>query len=287
MVQGILNGVVMQVVSKEMFSGTRGREMIEESLSDLDRNTTLSQADKNALRSLLHGVEAWNERQESIKSSDREAGGLTMPYETSEEAVTSGSGVQYNGYAHSFAGMGVQFVLFMRLDVGIGLLLQRQRGLWTRLRAAPLSRAVLLGSRTISAAIIAIFILLVIFSFARLVFGVRIEGSIVGFLGVCLAFSLMTAAFGLMIAAIGKTPEATRGVSILATLVMVMLGGPWVPTFIFPLWLQKITVVVPTRWAMDGLDAMVWRGLGFSAAIWPTFFGLFAGVALARFRWEI
>jgi ABC-2 type transport system permease protein len=185
-----------------------------------------------------------------------------MPYETSEEAITSESGAKYNGYAHSFAGMGIQFVLFMGLDVGIGLLLQRQRGLWTRLRAAPLSRAMLLGSRTISAAIIAIFILLVIFGFARLVFGVRIEGSIVGFLGVCLAFSLMTAAFGLMIAAIGNTPEATRGVSILATLVMVMLGGSWVPTFIFPLWLQKITFVVPTRWAMDGLDAMVWRGHG-------------------------
>jgi ABC-2 type transport system permease protein len=35
----------------------------------------------------------------------------------------------------------------------------------------------------------------------------------------------MTAAFGLMIAAPGKTLEATRGYSIMATLLMVMLGG--------------------------------------------------------------
>jgi ABC-2 type transport system permease protein len=208
-----------------------------------------------------------------------------------EEVVTARKGIAYNGYAHAFGGMGVQFILFMGVDVGIGVLLQRQRGLWKRLRAAPLSRGLLLGSRALSAALTAALILVVIFGFARVVFNVRIEGSMVGFLAVCAAFSLMTATFGLMIAALGKTPEATRGLSILATLVLVMLGGSWVPTFIFPQWLQKITVIVPTRWAMDGLDAMTWRGLGPSAAVGPVaallvFSLLFGAVAVTRFRWE-
>jgi ABC-2 type transport system permease protein len=148
-----------------------------------------------------------------------------------------------------------------------------------------------LGSRAVSAGLIAMLILLVLFGFARLVFGVRIEGSLAGFLGVCAAFSLMTATFGLLIAALGKTPEATRGLAIFATLVMVMLGGSWVPTFVFPQWLQNLTVAVPTRWAMDGLDAMTWRGLGLAASIAPIgvllLFSLFFGViAVMRFRWE-
>ena len=72
---------------------------------------------------------------------------------------------------------------------------------------------------------------------------------------------------------------------------MVMLGGAWVPTFVFPQWLQKLTVVIPTRWAMDGLDAMSWRGLGFSAALPPIgvlllFTLLFGVVAVMRFRWK-
>jgi ABC-2 type transport system permease protein len=72
---------------------------------------------------------------------------------------------------------------------------------------------------------------------------------------------------------------------------MVMLGGAWVPTFIFPRWLQKLTVVIPTRWAMDGLDAVTWRGLGFSEVALPLalLFGcaiLFGAVAMTRFRWE-
>jgi ABC-2 type transport system permease protein len=72
---------------------------------------------------------------------------------------------------------------------------------------------------------------------------------------------------------------------------MVMLGGAWVPTFVFPPWLQKFTVIVPTRWAMDGLDGMTWRGLGLSAAYGPMavmllFTLVFGVVAVMRFRWE-
>jgi ABC-2 type transport system permease protein len=292
MVKGILSGAVMQSVSQEMFRGRSGREMVNQSLAELE-NADLPSEDLKALRDLLGGVKEWNERQERDVASGRvmSAGGLTMPYQTSDEAITSGKNVEYNGYAHSFAGMGVQFILFMGLDVGITLLMLRQSGLWQRLRAAPLSRATLLGSRAVSAALIAAFILFVLFAFARLVFGVHIQGSLAGFLVICAAFSLMTASFGLMVAALGETVEATRGYSILATLLLVMLGGAWVPTFLFPTWLQNLTVIIPTRWAIDGLDGMTWRGLGFSSALAPIFvltlFALLFGlVAVMRFRWR-
>jgi ABC-2 type transport system permease protein len=293
MVQGILSGAVMQSVSKEMFSGKSGREMVKQSLAEIESAKDMPDADKKVMRDLLGSVHALNEQQDRAQK-DRQpqpTTGMTMPYETRAEAITSGSGIRYNGYAHSFGGMGIQFILFMGLDVGLRLLLLRKSGLWQRLRAAPLSRSVLLGSRAISAAMIAAFIMLVLFTFARLVFGVRIQGSLLGFLGICAAFSLMTAAFGLMVAALGKTIEATRGISIMATLIMVMLGGAWVPAFIFPQWLQKATLVVPTRWAMDGLDAMTWRGLYLSAALPPIavlllFTAVFGIVAVTRFRWE-
>jgi ABC-2 type transport system permease protein len=291
MVKGILSGAVMQTVSKEVFSGKSGREMAMQSLAEVESNTQIPPQTKEALRSLLGGIEKWNEQQQSAAGRGGASGGMTLPYETRDEAITSGQGIEYNGYAHSFGGMGIQFILFMGLDVGIALLMLRQSGLWQRLRAAPLSKTALLGSRAVSAAVIAGFILFVLFAFARVVFGVHIRGSFVGFLGICAAFSLMTAAFGLMVAALGETVEATRGYSVMATLIMVMLGGAWAPTFIFPLWLQKITVVVPTRWAMDGIDAMTWRGLGFSAALAPIgvmslFTLLFGLVAVMRFRWR-
>ncbi|MDE3196930.1 MAG: ABC-2 transporter permease [Acidobacteriota bacterium] len=290
MVQGVLTGSVMQVVSREMFGGATGQTMVDESLADLADNRGMSAADKNSLRGLLEGVKQWNESRASGGGSVVQTG-ITMPYKLNPEAVTAHNGAAYNGYAHSFAGMSVQFILFTGVEVGIGMLLQRQRGLWKRLRAAPLSRGLLLGSRALSAAITSMMILTVVFTFARIVFHVKIEGSFAGFVGICIAFSLMTASFGLLIAGLGKTAEATRGLAIFVTLIMVMLGGAWVPAFLFPQWLQTLTMFIPTRWAMDGLDGMTWRGLGFSAALQPIGLlllssGIFTGLAISRFRWE-
>jgi ABC-2 type transport system permease protein len=80
-------------------------------------------------------------------------------------------------------------------------------------------------------------------------------------------------------------------VTTFAVLLMVMLGGAWVPTFIFPAWLQRLTVIVPARWAVDGLDAMTWRGIGLTGAIAPMlvmlgFALVFVAIAASRFRWE-
>ena len=101
----------------------------------------------------------------------------------------------------------------------------------------------------------------------------------------------MTAAYGMLIAALGKTPEAARALATLATLLMVMLSGAWVPSFIFPAWMQTLTRFIPPRWAMDGLDAMVWRGLGLQEALLPIGVLLFSTlvfgtIAVLRFRWD-
>lgn len=218
-------------------------------------------------------------------------GGLRMPYTVKEVAVTSGPDVAYNGYAHSFGGMGVQFLLFAMANLGVEMLLERQRGLWKRLRSAPLSRMTLLGGKVVSGTVISLMTLWVSFAFAMIVFGVRIHGSVLGFIGVSLATALMAATFGLLVAAIGRTPASARAVTTLAVLMMVMLGGAWVPAFIFPQWLQQASKAVPVRWSVDGLDAMTWRGLGFSGAVVPIlvllgFAALFGVVAARRFRWE-
>jgi len=212
-----------------------------------------------------------------------------IPFNVDNVAVTTGP--RYNSYAHSFAGMSIQFILFMGIDAGITLLLMRQEGMWRRLRAAPLSRAVLLGSRVAATTLIAIMILAVVYLVARVAFDVRIAGSVPGFAMVACAFALLAATTGLMIASLGRSVGATRGVAMFSVLILVMLGGAWVPAFLFPEWLQHLTEFVPTRWAVDGLDATTWRGLPLQDAIKPTVIllgwsALFALIAVWRFNWE-
>lgn len=215
---------------------------------------------------------------------------MQLPWELRTVART-GDARPYNGYAHAFAGMSVQFILFMGIDLGVGVLLARRLGLWKRLRASPLPRQLLLASHVASGTVIATVLMAAIYTAAIVVFGVRIQGSVAGFVGVVLAFALLTSSFGLLVAAVGRTPEATRGLAILATLMMVMLGGAWVPSFVFPEWLQQAALVVPARWSIDGLDAMTWRGLGFDAAVGPIvvqlgFAAVFVALAVWRFDWD-
>lgn len=217
---------------------------------------------------------------------------ISLPFTVREtEAQSSKIGARYNSYSHSFAGMSVQFVLLMGVDMGVALLLMRRLGMWKRLRAAPLSRSKLIGSRVASFALIALIVFGVVYAVAMAVFGVRIEGSVAGFVLLLVAFALLTASFGLMIATLGRTPEATRGLATLASLLLVMLGGAWVPAFIFPQWLQDISLAVPVRWAVDGLDAVTWRGQPFEAAVMPVvvmlgFTAAFTLIAMWRFEWE-
>src|SRR5262249_55216301 len=105
------------------------------------------------------------------------------------------------------------------------------------------------------------------------------------------AYALTASTFGLLIAALGKTPQAARGVSILAVLLMVMLGGAWVPSSFFPAWLRTITPIVPTRWAVDGFDAATIRANSVFEMFWPVaallgFAAVFGMMAVAKFRWD-
>jgi ABC-2 type transport system permease protein len=216
---------------------------------------------------------------------------LRVPYELSQTTMQARKDVPYNGFAHSFAGMAVQFILFAGIDAGILLLLLRQRGIWQRIRSAPLGKAEFILARVLATSLISAFQLAVIYAAALSIFGVRISGSVPGFLLVALMFCLLNAAFGLMLATLGRSAGATRGISIMVMLLLVMVGGAWVPSFIFPPWLQQASLATPTRWAVDGFDAMTWRGMPFADSLLPVavlagFALLCFAVAVWRFRWE-
>ncbi len=306
LVRGLLAQHVMENVSESVFGGAS--PLLADIRAQVSASPTLPAERRAELVAMFDSIARVQERAASAAPGGSAAGGaasgaasgatgraggggFSVPFSTREVEASSKPDIKYNSYAHSFAGMGVQFILLMGVDMAVGLLTMRRLGLWKRLRAAPLSRAKLLGSRIASTALIALIVFAVIYAVAMAVFKVRIDGSAIGFVAVLVAFALLTASFGLLIAALGKTPEATRGLAILATLLLVMLGGAWVPSFVFPAWLQQLSLFVPTRWAIDGLDAMTWRGLPLDAALLPVgvllaFSAVFAGIAIARFEWE-
>jgi ABC-2 type transport system permease protein len=193
--------------------------------------------------------------------------------------------------AHVFAGMAVQFLLLSAIESGVGLLTERQKGLWRRIRAAPISRPVLLLARALSGSIIAVATLSVLLLFGTFAIGLRPPGSPVGLVIVGLAVAAMSSSLGLLIAALGKTPQAARSLSVLAVLFMVMIGGAWMPTESLPDWLRVFSPLLPTRWAVDGLDIAL-SPRGSLAETLPAIVAIggftlvFSVVACLAFKWD-
>src|SRR5438067_6935299 len=89
MISGILNGAVMQVVSKEMFTGEGGRETVKQQLARIESSDRIAPENKKILRDLLTNVDQLNQQRASDQSSSNATGGLSMPYQTHEEAITA------------------------------------------------------------------------------------------------------------------------------------------------------------------------------------------------------
>ncbi len=299
-IEGLLAQYSMQEISKEAFTGAYGRKAIDSYLEQLDKlEQTPLRAD---LKTLLSAARKLNSQVDSdtepgstteagVNGSEDRKFGLSIPYTLASTPVTARDNTPYNGYAHSFAGMAVQFILFAGIDAGVLLLLTRERGIWQRLRSAPLRGSEFMLARALATTLIGLFQITVIYFVAMLVFKVRIEGSWPGFIAVGLSLCLLNATFGLMLATLGRNASTTRGLAMMATLLLVMIGGAWVPAFVFPRWLQNASRYVPTRWAVDGLDGATWRGLPFDAAVLPTLVLIGSAavcllVAIWRFRWE-
>lgn len=205
--------------------------------------------------------------------------------------ATPGSApARFSSYSHSFAGMTLQYLLFWGMESGLLFLRERQRGIWRRLRASPVSPISVLMGRALATASIAMLMVLTTFGFGWLVFGVSIAGSPLGFLLLAGAVSGLAAAIGLLVATIGATEARARGVCILVILAVSMIGGLWLPSFLLPNWVRDLSLTLPTSWAMRGFDGVTWQhsGLGSVMPCVLMVIGFALGcltLAVGRFLW--
>jgi ABC-2 type transport system permease protein len=169
MVRGLLAQHVMEAVAQTVFTGDTAGRYLGDFRRDVQASTSMADAAKRDLLAMFDSIERVQQRSAtpSEAAASAPAGrtvGFSMPFELKTEEATARPAQAYNSYAHSFAGMGVQFILFAGIEFGIGLLLARRMGLWKRLRAAPVSRSLLLGRRIVSGAVTTLLLLALIYA---------------------------------------------------------------------------------------------------------------------------
>jgi len=137
------------------------------------------------------------------------------------------------------AGTAVMMLLFSVAGIGMGLLDEKQEGTLKRLLYSPVNPNKILFGKIISANVISIAQLLIMFVFAGIAFGLDIIRHFPGMLIVILATAYACSAFGVFLASFASTRQQVQGLATLIILVMSAIGGSMIPVFIMPVFMQK------------------------------------------------
>ena len=199
--------------------------------------------------------------------------------------------VDYDPRANSSAGQLVTWVFIPLFGISALFAYERQQGTLRRLLTTPTSKAIfLLGtiSGQVLMALIQMTLLILVGMFAL---DLNWGRDPLALFVVMTSAALAAGAIGTAMGTFVKTEGQASGLSIMAGMVMALLGGCWYPLELFPTTVQNIVKVLPTTWAMQGLIDLVLRNGGLTDILLESgvllgFAAAFFTVGVMRFRYE-
>ena len=199
--------------------------------------------------------------------------------------------IEYDPRANSSAGQMITWVFIPLFGISAMFAYERATGTMRRLFTTPTHKAIYLLGTLLGAVFWAMVQMLLLVLFGIFVMNLN-WGHSPGALALVLVSSALAAsAIGVAMGAFVKTESQANGLSIMAGMVMALLGGCWYPLELFPQVIQQVVKILPTRWAMQGMLDIVLRGQGLAAVLPETavllgFAAVFYAIGILRFRYE-
>jgi ABC-type multidrug transport system permease subunit len=174
--------------------------------------------------------------------------------------------------------------------VGFVTVDMRIRNLLKRFVATPMKRSHFLAALMISRMSGMVPEVLLLLTFAWLVFGVVVRGSLISVTLLILMGSVMFAGIGLLVASRARTLEAVSGLMNLVMLPMWLMSGIFFSSERFPEAIQPFIKVLPLTPLIDALRAVILDGASLTSLTWQLVTMLIWTVlsftlALKWFRW--
>ncbi|MGA7120557.1 MAG: ABC transporter permease [Polyangiaceae bacterium] len=183
-----------------------------------------------------------------------------------------------NGFDIAFPAMILWGLIGCSATFAVGMVAERSSGTLLRLRAAPISRAAILGGKAMACVVAcgADSALLSVFGRAALHIPIRQPVEYAAAIAcTVICFSGLT----IMLSVLGKSDQAVAGAGWAAMIVLAMVGGAMVPLSIMPAWLLTLSDFSPVKWGIVALEGATWRGLSWSELSRPLFLLLAVGAA--------
>ena len=203
-----------------------------------------------------------------------------------KDAADSGLTYLQSAYV-SLSTVGICCSAFMSIPITI--VESRSQGILRRMYCSPCSPARLLACDTIASGVMAVLPTLILTVAAVVVFGYRMQGSVLVYIGVWLLTMASMFSIGLMVASLCRTTKSMNVATTALYFPMLLFSGATIPAEVFPAGFRAIARWMPLGVGIDLLKS-VSMGCYDNMAV-PVFTltaiaVLCGAVAVRTFRWE-
>ena len=199
--------------------------------------------------------------------------------------------IEYDPRASSSAGQLITWVFIPLFGISALFAYERQQGTLHRILTTPTSKATYLLGTISGQVVMALVQMSLLILFGAVVMKLSWGREPLALFVILTAAALAAGAIGTTMGTFIKTEGQASGLSIMAGMVMALMGGCWYPLELFPAVVQNIVKILPTTWAMQGLLDLVLRGGGLieilpEAGVLLGFAAMFFSIGVMRFRYE-
>jgi len=196
------------------------------------------------------------------------------------EVSLTGNRSDITAFEQTVPGYSLMFVL-LAVIFGTAMAMHDERGWGTlpRLLIAPGGFTWILVGKLLVRILVGFGQLLLLLIFGHFAFGISLGPSPVALLLLALAIVFPIVGLGMLAAGLASTREQTLPIGLGFVLGFSCLGGLWWPPWVTPVWMQHVSSVVFTSWAMQGLHDLMLRNRGLAAL--PLTTGVLAANGLA------
>jgi ABC-2 type transport system permease protein len=179
-----------------------------------------------------------------------------------------------------------QITLLTVILTGAALIREREHGTLEHLMVMPLTALeIALAKVWANGLVILVAATVSLFVVVRGMLGVPVAGSIPRFLVGVATYLFFATALGIFLGTIARTMAQFALLIILLIFTLQMLSGGSTPVESQPEWLQRLTLVLPSRHFVSFAQAIIFRGAGLET-VWPQFAAV-AGIGLVFFVYAI
>lgn len=182
-----------------------------------------------------------------------------------QNAVNRHTEIIPNSVQHNVPAWAVFAVFFILIPLSGNIIRERNNGSMLRIRLMPGSYWTTIIAKIIvylMISMIQFMLMLLVGIFILPLFGLpelTLGNNIMALVLMIISTGLAATGYGLALGSIAGTAEQAASFGSVSVIIMAALGGIWVPVFMMPSFMQKISVISPLNWGLEGFYTIFLR----------------------------